>query len=269
MHENTFQEVLMQQAEIPLPLPLPSEPQMKAEPNQHPCYRCPTKYLSAYGFKAQKMPRAEILLSFVVVLIIGIGSKLGLDESLFIATFSALGAVVFTYQQWRESRHETSMDKYYERLDIANRKRKEGGKLVYEMMRYPQQGIIAEPQKMLYLYAELDNLEYVIEKYRLGFMPPEQACRGLRTFQQRCRSEEFRNLALARVRHGDYHDDTSRVVETVVAEVEKQLKKLAEPAVECAATPPQGLTPLQKAAAILFVVLSALWLLSFLPVSTP
>src|SRR5829696_6936250 len=98
----------------PLPLPLPPKNREKTKPNAHVCYQCPTEYLEAYGFKAKRIHPAKLLLTAVVGLIIVIGSIKGTtlvrDQFQFIA---ALGALALTYQQWRESRHEISMDKYY------------------------------------------------------------------------------------------------------------------------------------------------------------
>lgn len=85
------------------------------------------------------------------------------------AAVLALGAFIVGYHQWRAARRETSMDKFYERLKTANDRLAELKADKFEM----------------YVYAELDNLEYVIEKYRLGYMGPDQALRGLETFRSR------------------------------------------------------------------------------------
>lgn len=141
-------------------------------------------------------------------------------------TFAVSGFFILLlgYQQWHENRHEISMDKYYDRLEIANRTRKEGGTAVYNMMRHSRpEADDVDSRKMEFVYAELDNLEYVAEKYHLGFMKPEQACRGLRTFQKRCFSKEFRELALERVRSGDYNGMTATIVQEVVKSVEAKL----------------------------------------------
>jgi hypothetical protein len=45
----------------------------------------------------------------------------------------------------------------------------------------------------MYIFAELDNLEYVIEKYRLGYMRPDQALRGVQAFRSRFQIKGFRD----------------------------------------------------------------------------
>lgn len=120
------------------------------------------------------------------------------------AAVLALGAFIVGYHQWRAARRETSMDRFYDRLDIANRRLA------------TLEGI--DPFHM-YVFSELDNLEYVIEKYRLGYMSPEQALRGLRTFQSRIKGsngQEFAEFAEETLDKSAYSPNTCHVVKTVI-----------------------------------------------------
>ena len=85
-----------------------------------------------------------------------------------------LGAFVVGFQQWRSARQETSLERYYDRLTLANDARKHLNK----------EGLGISGLR-LYVFAELDNLEYVIVKYRLGCMAAEDALRGVNTFRSR------------------------------------------------------------------------------------
>lgn len=188
-----------------------------------------TKYLKQFGFKPPRWVHVDIVLPWVVLLfaiVLGYlihGTYEGIEiKGTDVAIASAgLGALLVGYWQWRKARHEISMDKYYERLDIANR-RQDGNHLdVHKMMRASTPEIAGETSDVVfYIYAELDNLEYVIEKYRQGFMDPDQACRGLRTFQLRCWSEQFRLIARHRVTAGDYNPRTREVVEKVCKKID-------------------------------------------------
>lgn len=186
----------------------------------------PQEVPQAYGIQYQLPHRAislvlgvTALLSFMVLVLQKQTVFLGFTPKEVIVAIWALGALLLTYQQWRETRHEISMDKYYDRLEIANRKRELGGTVVHRML-HPNDVCTRESlKKSLLMYSELDNLEYTIEKYKLGYMKPEQACRGLRTFQHRCRSEEFLQLAELRVAQGDYGTDTRMVVQAVAEQV--------------------------------------------------
>ena len=118
----------------------------------------------------------------------------------------ALGAFIVGYHQWRAARRESSMDQYYSRLHIAN-----------------QQLAVLEGVRPLdmYVFSELDNLEYVIEKYRLGYMDARQALRGLETFQRRLyglKGSEFAAFAEVTVARSGYNATTRRVVQQVVAD---------------------------------------------------
>src|SRR5688572_17956322 len=91
----------------------------------------PKKYLRHYGFQPPSRVQMEnLLLAITPVCAILFGVFLhqrfndidlkGTDVALAV---TALGALLLGYQQWREARHEISMDKYYERLEIANDRR--------------------------------------------------------------------------------------------------------------------------------------------------
>lgn len=89
----------------------------------------------------------------------------------------ALGALVIGVVEWTFARKELSIDHYYDRLKIANDYRQALDDKDDRRM----------PPFTMYALAEIDNLEYVIERYHSGFMTPEQALRGVRTFYDRLR----------------------------------------------------------------------------------
>ncbi|MBV8846778.1 MAG: hypothetical protein JO307_28550 [Bryobacterales bacterium] len=84
-----------------------------------------------------------------------------------------LGAFLIGYNQWRSAKQETSLERYYERLKIANEARNS-----LTDADHP------DPMHM-YAFTELDNLEYVLQKYQLGYMAAEHALRGVKTFNSR------------------------------------------------------------------------------------
>ena len=94
------------------------------------------------------------------------------------------------------------MDKYYERLEFVNQKMT----MMEGVNKYD-----------LLVFAELDNLEYVVEKYRLGHISDEQAYRGWRAFRSRCKNPRFCEAATKWVQESEgYQDTTSDVVERTV-----------------------------------------------------
>ncbi len=86
-------------------------------------------------------------------------------------TVVALSALVLGFQQWRANRIETSMDKFYERLDRADL-RLEGWSHARAVVAHLWEGQSGQEayERTNYFYVELDNLEYVIEKYKLGYV---------------------------------------------------------------------------------------------------
>jgi hypothetical protein len=128
----------------------------------------------------------------------------------------ALGAFILGYQQWREARNEISMDRYYDRLELADRRLDSwpsARALVNHL--WPTVTDQASYECSMYVYVEIDNLEYVIEKYKLGYMSASLALRGLRAFQSRCVSSQFRKLALQYVQGAGYDSTTMEVVKRV------------------------------------------------------
>lgn len=117
-----------------------------------------------------------------------------------------LGAFLIGYHQWRSAKQETSLERYYDRLKLANDARNCLSEADHKI-----------PPMLMYTYIELDNLEYVYQKYRLGYMAPEHALRGVNTFKSRLEGVRGFNDALKSL--GDdisatagYHRETSVLV---------------------------------------------------------
>jgi hypothetical protein len=187
------------------------------KPNEHPVPP-PTplrrgelrRTLATAGFVRSRQARfqslvtvALIVLALAVVLAIsarfpGVFTAEGMRESA-VAAVLGVGVLVLGLQQWRAARKELSLDKFYERLAATNRWLDE-----YEEARpfagpWPSkdgESDVRAFRKRMYVYLELDNLEYALAKYNLGYMDLQDAYRSLRTFRQRCgASAEFCELA--------------------------------------------------------------------------
>ena len=133
----------------------------------------------------------------------------------------AVSAFILGYQQWSAARNEIALDKYYERLEITNQRLDE-----WPAARLLGTWPIADGTQQLneeelfhqtmYVYRELDNLEYAVVKYRLGYMSSETALRCLRTFRVRCQSSEFRDISLKCIAVNEgYEPATIEVVKAV------------------------------------------------------
>jgi hypothetical protein len=142
---------------------------------------------------------------------------LALDQ---IATAAVtFGALMFAITSWRANRREASFDRFYERLDRPNEvlARHECARVLMDdawVGGRPE----GEFERRMVVFAELDNLEYAIEKFRLGYMTPENALRAARTFQSRCRnSAKFRQLVPQCVKDFGYKDLTRSTALKVAA----------------------------------------------------
>ena len=115
----------------------------------------------------------------------------------------SLGIAIIAYRQWRAARHEITIDKYNDRLEVANKR--------LEVLQTDK----PTPEDM-HVFAELDKLEYVIAKYEYGFMSPVLALRALNKFKGLCMDRRgFRGKAAHWVDTASYRDITRLVVKSV------------------------------------------------------
>jgi hypothetical protein len=200
--------------------------------------------LSKLGFQQATFTRRflPITIVWVLVLIFLVGIRWFHGNHMphdFATAIAAMCAFVFGYYQWRSSRYDKSMEDFYSRLNLANQRR-ESTLLVSRILGHPWELeklsknplTLAEDedyQWSMYVYAELDNLEYVVEKYNLGYMEPRHALRGLRTFYQRCLCGPFRDRAWQCALFMAYNASTIKVVKNVCNHIEEQRNAPREP----------------------------------------
>jgi hypothetical protein len=110
------------------------------------------------------------------------------DTLLKIAT-AVSGALVLVlgYLQWRALRHEVSYDKYYDRLAGVNEK----------FSAYRLDALVRDAKERgshlntMFVFGELDILEYILGKRQLGYVHENLAERAIRHFHSRCHNREF------------------------------------------------------------------------------
>ena len=123
-----------------------------------------------------------------------------------------VGAFVIGLRQFLMNQEMTSYESFYARLDIVNSRLNEWPSARSLVSQFWGKGDDETFQRMMYVYNELDNLEYWLVKYQRGFMHPDDALRGLLLFQSRCNSTEFSRLALLQVDNAGYKSVTQDVV---------------------------------------------------------
>lgn len=139
----------------------------------------------------------------------------------FAIPFVTTAALIVAYNQWRHLRNEVSITGSIERLDIVNsyfKGRENLGTVTYFFGDQAtwDDGIQDQHawQQKMYVFMELDNLQYALEKYRLGYSSAYQAMRIVDVFAARCKSEKFLATAhqLVRDDYGSYTGETRRAV---------------------------------------------------------
>jgi hypothetical protein len=120
--------------------------------------------------------------------------------------------------QWHASVEQAAMEKYEREISGGNEVEKRA--TVREMMKslYPALSPEERPDydRSAYVYVELDNLEYALERYEEGLASAYTTSRAVMTFASRCRSREFRQRAELQVVVASYSPVTAKVVSLVI-----------------------------------------------------
>jgi len=136
--------------------------------------------------------------------------------STLIAAFVALWAVWLGYSQFIDVRNENSIDKFYDRLNLTNKKldewpstrafagpwyNRDGGQVGQNYTGDEEKDRrMHEAYKItMYVCLELDNLECALVKYDAGYMNSSNVLRCLDTFKQRCGTESEPNLVFCKL----------------------------------------------------------------------
>lgn len=181
--------------------------------------------LEALGIRRSKNIFINPWLTALMILALGLGLTVFLgrlykldDYTQLASMILAGGAFLVGLQQWKLSRAELAFDKFYERLDIVNN-RLDQWPAARNMVKqfWGEADIDEEYQKRMYVYVEIDNLEYATQKYKMRFMVLDDVYREVTLFESRCVSEEFRCYASSQVDVAGYRQDTREIVHRIIA----------------------------------------------------
>ena len=137
-----------------------------------------------------------------------LGSVDGRTVGTAAATTLTTGALLFAVLQWRAATSERALDKLYDRLDLANDRRLEA---------CPDPVAKAKDLYTYYVFTEIDNVEYAIQKYELGFTTPAVTARVLRRFDHTCgRNARFRELVTDLIAEASYFDGTKAAIKKIL-----------------------------------------------------
>ncbi len=134
------------------------------------------------------LERLTIVIAMLAISAAALSAALALSDTAGEAYGKAVSAAaggiafIYAYLQWRAGRHEASYDRYYDRLEISNRR---FDALRVEQLKGDARGT-TDHLRTMFIFAELDSLEYILGKYRLRYVRPELACRAIRAFAARC-----------------------------------------------------------------------------------
>lgn len=167
-----------------------------------------------------------VLIAVITVLVIGIvicfaeqldrvGVKIEVGQILVAAT------LMFGVFQWRAALEKDALEKYQAEIKEANEKKRQW-RSIPEFMRqhYPD-----AREHCFYVYDQLDNLEFALERYMRGFTSAYTASRAVFTFESKCQVPSFRVLAEKLLEQGSY----SGPVKSVAVKVFQSTSAAATP----------------------------------------
>ena len=139
---------------------------------------------------------------------------------------ATIGAVFLALHQYRQQRIELTIVGALGRLDIVNScyRSADAAQVLGPLFSNVTEAIWAKGltdnvgwQQRMYIFLEIDNLQYGLERFRLGHSSAYQALRTLDLFCARCQSEEFLRAAQQLVAKGagSYTRETRQVVSHV------------------------------------------------------
>jgi hypothetical protein len=162
-------------------------------------------------------------------------------DSLAIALSAVTGGAVFLgIVQWNISNKHVAFDNAFERKkrtnDMIITHPKELSGILGGV--FPGAEDDATLLKRMFVFSELDNLEYVFEKYRDGLLAAKPTLRSALIMYSRCEDRVFAELALDLVKKGRYRKEYQESVRTIA---ESAKPKLPVPTPAPAPQPPQAI----------------------------
>jgi hypothetical protein len=124
-------------------------------------------------------------------------------------------ALLLGIYQWRMSLEKDALEKFQAEIREANEAKSKWLGVREMMVQHylpGDQTSEREYEKSLYVYQQLDNLEFALERYLQGFTSAYTAFRSVITFQDKCCAPEFHARAAQLFRKGSYSPPVRNVI---------------------------------------------------------
>jgi len=136
-----------------------------------------------------------------------------------------IGALL-AYFTWRRNTRSDIVDHALKRKEYANQMISQNSLLLLplvqraftidESKRRMQLDIQNQTIINMYVFAEIDNLEYVFEKSRINIIDDEYALRAIKIFVARAENREFATIASELIEKGRYNHDFILAIQTLL-----------------------------------------------------
>jgi len=134
----------------------------------------------------------------------------------FASACLAMIGIGFGFYQWIDQQRERTLNTFFERLKITNSFLADHPRVMEKIPSiwpaFSGSEHVEGSEFAMYVYLEIDNLEFVLMRYELGHVSDLLFDRSLRMFKSRCESAEFKEIACALVNKAGYTDSLRNTV---------------------------------------------------------
>lgn len=130
------------------------------------------------------------------------------------------------YERWMLAEKNRNVDDAIRRKELANKMIIDHANIlrpfvsnVFEMEERFSNTMLKPEERVrlhMYIFTEIDNLEFVFDKARSGLILPQYALRAIKIFAARCENFGFEQLARELIKNGRYNRDFVRCAECLL-----------------------------------------------------
>lgn len=143
-----------------------------------------------------------------------------------IATFAAvLIAFWIGYRRWALAESNRNVDDTIKRKELANKMMVDNASVllpyvgdVFDIETEYAETLMTDRERVkvqMYVFTEIDNLEFVFDKVNAGLLEDKQALRAIKIFLARCENKNFERMTRTLVQKGRYNYDFVKCVSSL------------------------------------------------------
>lgn len=145
------------------------------------------------------------------------------------------------YRRWALAEENRNVDDTIRRKELANKMMVDNASVllpyvgdVFDIETEYAETLVTDRDRIkvqMYVFTEIDNLEFVFDKLKVGLLQDRQALRAIKIFLARCENKNFERMTRTLIRKGRYNYDFVQCVQSLL-DVAHWARKQAFPSFE-------------------------------------